>query len=223
VVIYVLQLATEAFVGVDVPGALGLKVNNLIELGQVWRLITPVFLHSSVFPSGLLHIGFNMYALYYLGATLERFYGRTRFLLLFLLGGFAGNVMSFIFSTYPSLGASTAIFGLLAAEGVLVYHNREIFGNSAQRALTQVVMIAVINLFIGLTPGARIDNWGHIGGLIGGLLFAWFGGPLFQKQGVFPPYVLANTRTKREVLRASIGVGALFAFLTIAVIYIRVG
>jgi hypothetical protein len=67
----------------------------------------------------------------------------------------------------------------------------------------------------------RIDNWGHIGGLIGGALFAWFGGPLFQKQGVIPPYVLANTRSKREFLRAGFGVAALFVFLTIAVIYIR--
>ena len=163
--------------GTDIPAAWGVKANNLIMQGQVWRLFTPIFLHGSI-----LHIGFNMYALFYIGPTLERFYGRQRFLALFLLSGFAGNVISFMFSPYPSLGSSTAIFGLLGAEGVLIYQNREIFGNVARRALSQVVIIAAVNLIIGLTPG--IDNWGHIGGLIGGTLFAWFGGPLLQKQGL---------------------------------------
>ena len=178
VVVYLLQMATQASM-VWITLHLGVKANDLIMQGQVWRLITPVFLHGSIF-----HIAFNMYALFYLGTTLERFYKHWRFLVLFLLSGFAGNVISFMFSPYPSLGASTAIFGLLGAEGVLLYQNREIFGNIARRALSQVVMIAVVNLIIGLTPG--IDNLGHIGGLIGGTLFAWFGGPLLQETRVIP-------------------------------------
>jgi rhomboid protease GluP len=109
--------------GFDVPAALGMKVNELIIHGQIWRLITPVLLHGSI-----LHLGFNMYALYILGPGLERFYGHWRFLTLYLLAGFAGNVMSFIFSPNPSLGASTAIFGLLGAQGVFLYHNRGIYG-----------------------------------------------------------------------------------------------
>jgi rhomboid protease GluP len=216
VVMFILQLATESLLGVDLITLWGVKANQLIEQGQLWRLITPIFLHGSI-----IHIGFNMYALFYLGTSLEKSYGRLRFLLLFMLSGFAGNVMSFIFSPYPSLGASTAIFGLLGAEGVLIYQNREIFGPNARRALSQLVMIAAINLVIGLSPG--IDNWGHIGGLIGGTMFAWFGGPLLQKQGLFPPYTLVDGRTQREVILASVGVGALFGFLTIAVIYMRAG
>jgi rhomboid protease GluP len=216
VVIYLIQMATQTFLGTDIPAAWGVKANNLIMQGQVWRLFTPIFLHGSI-----LHIGFNMYALFYIGPTLERFYGRQRFLLLFLLSGFAGNVISFMFSTYPSLGSSTAIFGLLGAEGVLLYQNREIFGDVARRALSQVIIIAVVNLIIGLTPG--IDNWGHIGGLIGGTLFAWFGGPLLQKQGLFSPYTLKDGRGNREALLAGTGVGALFFFLTIAVMFMRRG
>ena len=209
VVVYLLQMATQAFVT-----DLGVKANDSIMQGQVWRLITPVFLHGSIF-----HIAFNMYALFYLGPTLERFYKHWRFLVLFLLSGFAGNVISFMFSPYPSLGASTAIFGLLGAEGVLIYQNREIFGNIARRALSQVVMIAVVNLIIGLTPG--IDNLGHIGGLIGGTLFAWFGGPLLQKQGLFPPYTIKDVRSTREVIIAGVGVGGLFFFLKIATMILR--
>jgi len=219
VVVYLLQISTKAIRGTDIPALWGIKDNALIMQGQLWRLLTPVFLHSD---QTILHIAFNMYALFYIGPTLERFYGRRRYIALFLLGGFAGNVLSFMFTQAPSLGSSTAIFGLLAAEGVLFYQNREIFGGIARRALSQVVIIAVINLIIGATvPG--IDNWGHIGGLLGGTFFAWFGGPLLQKQGLGPPFTLRDLRGTREAIIAGTGVGALFAFLTIAAIFTRLG
>jgi rhomboid protease GluP len=188
----------------------------MIMRGQIWRLITPMFLHGSI-----LHLGFNMYALYAIGTTIERFYGRGRYLALFLIGGFAGNVMSFIFTLNPSLGSSTSIFGLLGAEGVLFYHNREVFGAIAPRALTQVIVIGVINLIIGMTPNSGIDNWGHIGGLIGGTLFAWFAGPLLRRQGMYPPYTIADVRSQREVVIAGVAVTALFFFLTVAVMFVR--
>lgn len=216
VVAYLLQMATQYLLGIDSLAVWGVKANELIMHGQVWRLITPVFLHGSIF-----HIAFNMYALFYLGTTLERFYRHWRFLALFLLSGFAGNVISFMFSPNPSLGASTAIFGLLGAEGVLLYQNRELFGNIVRRALSQVIMIAVVNLLIGLRPG--IDNWGHIGGLIGGALFAWFGGPLFKRQGLFSPYAVSDVRVPREVIIAGVGVGGLFFFLAIAAMFLRSG
>lgn len=217
VVVYLLQWVTQSFLNIDIPAAWGVKDNILIMQGQVWRFITPIFLHGSI-----VHLGFNMYALFALGPTLEKFYKHWRYLVLFLLGGFAGNVLSFMFTKNPSLGASTAIFGLLGAEGVLIYQNREIFGATARRALPQVVMIAVINLMIGLSIPA-IDNWGHIGGLVGGTLFAWFGGPLLQRQGLFPPYTLKDVRSSREVIIAGFGVGGLFSFLAIAAIFLQKG
>jgi rhomboid protease GluP len=217
VVMYLLQLGTQSLYGVDIPAVWGVKANDLILQGQVWRLITPIFLHGSIF-----HIAFNMYALFYLGRTLERYYRHWRFLALFVLGGFAGNVISFMFSAHPSLGASTAVFGLLGAEGVLLYQNREIFGNMARQALSQVVMIAVINMVIGLSTPS-IDIWGHIGGLIGGTLFAWFGGPLYKRQGLFQPYAVVDVRTPREVIVAGVGVGGLFFFLAIVAMFLRSG
>ena len=213
VVVYLLQVTNF----IDITSAL-IKDNSLIMQGQVWRLFTPMFLHGSI-----LHLGFNMYALFSIGPTLERFYGRQRYLVLFILGGFAGNVMSFMFTQNPSLGSSTAIFGLIGAEGVLLYKNREVFGSVARRALSQVVMIAVVNLIIGATPNSGIDNWGHIGGLIGGTLFAWFGGPLLQRQGLYAPYMIKDVRTNREVIIAGVGVGALFSFLALATMFFRVG
>ena len=218
VLVYLLQIGTQSLFGQDIPASIGVKDNTLIMQGQFWRLFTPIFLHGSI-----LHIAFNMYALFYIGSTIERFYGRARYLALFLLSGFAGNVISFMFSPYQSLGSSTSIFGLLGAEGVLIFQNRQIFGPIARRELSQVVIIAVVNLIIGLTPGSAIDNWGHIGGLVGGTLFAWFGGPILQRMGTNPPYTVMNTRTRREVTSAGVGVGALFIFLTLVSLFVRRG
>ena len=215
--VFILQVGSEyLYHGVDWPALLGVKDNALIIRGQLWRLFTPMFLHG-----GLLHIGFNMYALYLFGPGLERHYGHWRFLILYLLSGFAGNVMSFLFSAAPSLGSSTAIFGLLSAEAVFLYQNRKIFGGVAQRALINIVIIAVINLAIGLSPGLNIDNWGHVGGLLGGVLFAWSAGPLLRVEGIFPALRVVDERDGSETLRAGISVGALFAVLAAATIFLR--
>jgi rhomboid protease GluP len=154
-----------------------------------------------------------MYALYVLGPGLERYFGHTRFLILYFLSGFAGNVASFMLSAAPSVGASTAIFGLIGAEAVFVYQNQKLFAGRARQILQQIIMIAVINLLIGLSPG--IDNWGHIGGLVGGTLFSWFGGPVLKRVSAPTQYAVANTRGNREALIAGAGVGALFIFLTL--------
>lgn len=213
--VFVLQFVTQFVLGVDYPAALGMKVNEQIVGGQFWRLFTPMFLHGS-----LLHIGFNMYALYAIGLGLERYYGSARYLALYLLSGFCGNVASFLFSAAPSLGASTAIFGLLGAQGMFLYQNRKIFGPVAQRSLTNIILIAIVNLAIGLSPG--IDNWGHIGGLIGGTLFAWMAGPRFRVEENFFQVGLVDTRDSGDALRAVLGVGGFFLFLAGLKIYLGV-
>lgn len=214
ILVFLLQMASEWVYRVDLPAAYGMKVNDLILRGQLWRLFTPMFLHGS-----LLHIGFNMYALYIFGRGLEAHYGHGRFLALYLVSGFAGNVMSFLFSQAPSLGSSTAIFGLLAAEGVFLYQNREVFGRSAQRALGNIVTIAVINFIIGLSPG--IDNWGHLGGLLGGALFSYSAGPLLKVQGVYPYLSLHDERGPGDTWRALLATGVLFGLLAAATIVLR--
>ena len=201
--------------GVDLPAMLGMKENELILSGQLWRLFTPMLLHGSI-----LHLGFNMYALYIFGPGLERHYGHVRFLALFVLSGFAGNVFSFLFTDSPSLGSSTAIFGLLGAEAVFLYQNRKIYGSVGQRALINLVVIAVINLVIGLSPG--IDNWGHIGGLLGGALFAWYAGPLLQVEGVYPYQSLVDQRQKKDVWKAGVSVWLLFGLLAATTIFLNI-
>ncbi len=214
--VFLLQMGSEFMTGQDYPALLGMKANELIIQGQLWRLITPVFLHGSIF-----HLGFNMYALLIFGPGLEHQYGHGRFLALYMLAGFAGNVLSFLFSPPPSLGASTAIFGLLGAEGIFFYRNREIYGKIGQRALINIIVVAGINLVIGLSPG--IDNWGHIGGLIGGAIFAWFGGPLYRMEGISPVVRVVDIRQTGEVILAGVGDFSLFALLAAIKIFIYGG
>ena len=197
----------------DIAAVLGEKVNVLIRAGQFWRLITPVFLHDSTLPYGLLHIGFNMYALYLFGRGAEARYGHWRFLLLYFLSAFAGNVFSFLLTPNASLGASTAIFGLLAAEGVFIIQNRKLLGKRADGALINVVTMAALNLFIGLAV-TGVDNWGHLGGLTGGLLFAWFGGPRWKIEGIYPSLQLVDEREGHGALAGTIAVLLIFIPLT---------
>jgi rhomboid protease GluP len=213
VFIYLLQLGSETLMGVDVPAQFGVKNNPLIASGQLWRLFTPMFLHGSI-----LHIAFNMYALSKIGPRLERYYGHWRFLALYFLSGFGGNVFSMMFTEAPSLGSSTAIFGLIGAQGVFFYHNRALFGAATRTALNGIIMIAAVNLIIGLNPG--IDNWGHIGGLVGGVIFAWLGGSVLQVTGIYPDLSLNDQRSSNEVLQA-VGIVALFfSVLTAGALYL---
>jgi len=80
-------------------------------------------------------------------------------------------------------------------------------------------MVGLVNLIIGLSPG--IDNWGHIGGLLGGIAFTWFGGPLLRVQGVVPALSLVDEREPSDVYRAGIMVGAFFFTLAAVLIYLR--
>jgi len=190
--VYILQFLSQSIFNADIPAFWGMKINFLIRSGEYWRLVTPLFLHGSIF-----HIGFNMYALAIIGMDLERQMGHGRYAALYFLSGFAGNVFSFLFSSSPSLGSSTAIFGVLAAEGVFLFQNRALFGERANRALKNVLTIAGINLLIGLSPG--IDNWGHLGGLLGGVIFAWFASPRWVLDGIYPTFSLRDSKETRDV------------------------
>ena len=140
---------------------------------------------------------------------------------LFVVSGFAGNIFSFMFSLAPSLGSSTAIFGLLAAEAVFLFRNQKILGGAARRALTNLVIIALINLVIGLSPGLNIDIWGHIGGLIGGAIFAWIGGPVLTVTGGYGDLRVEDQHTPRDVAAAAVLAGAFFVILALVTIYLR--
>jgi rhomboid protease GluP len=205
---------SQSALGYDLPALYGSKVNQLIESGQYWRLITPVLLHGS-----LLHIGFNMYALWILGPGLERFYGRGPFLALYLVSGFGGNVFSFLFTPNPSLGSSTAIFGLFAAQGMFFYQNRAILGHVSRQALMNVIFLAVVNFVIGLTPG--IDNWGHLGGFLAGGMFAFAAGPVLGVREDTSGYQVYNRRNRNAPWIAGLIISGFYGFLVFMTIAMR--
>jgi len=209
VFVYLLQMAGQYLLKLDLVTALGLKVNVFIRQGELWRLITPVFLHGSI-----LHIAFNMYALFLYGRELETRFGHGRFLLLYFLSAYTGNVLSFLLTPGNSLGASTAVFGLLAAEGMFVFQNRQVLGARANRVLMNVLYIAGINLFIGFTT-TGVDNFGHLGGLLGGLLFTWFGGPRWKLEGFYPSLRLVDARDGHGAFAGTVAVLLFFIPLTL--------
>lgn len=146
---------------------LGAKTNSLIQEGQWWRLITPMFLHIGIF-----HIFMNGFTLLYVGQVLEPMIGHWRFLVLYILSGITGNLASFAFGANNALsaGASTSLFGMFGAFLALALIYRE------NRFLTELgksfLGLIVVNLLMDLTMSG-IDIWGHIGGAIGGLLLGY--------------------------------------------------
>ncbi len=211
VLFYVIQQIVSRVYGFDLLFALLGKINVFIQAGDFWRLLTPALLHSS-----LIHLMFNVYALSILGRQIEPFYGKGRFILLYVLGAFGGNVLSFVLSDFNSLGASTAIFGLLAAEAVFIWQNREVFGKQSQRILMNLGFVLMLNLFIGISPGSNTDNWGHLGGLMAGFFFAYMGGPLLEVRRSETGLRLEDSRTKQQIWMAAVMV--LVAFTVIAAI-----
>ncbi|MBK9942687.1 MAG: rhomboid family intramembrane serine protease [Kouleothrix sp.] len=147
-----------------------------------------MFLHG-----GLLHIGFNAWALYTIGPESEQIYGTPRFLALYFIAGFAGGVASYLRSPIPAVGASGAIFGLIGGLAAFYYSSRKLLGEISRQQLGSLVTVIMINLLIGFsTP--RIDNNAHIGGLIGGALVGWLLAPRFElDERLFPPQIVRRS------------------------------
>lgn len=143
----------------------GAKVNELIVLGDWWRLITPMFLHI-----GFTHLLFNGLIVYFLGSQLEMIIGHLRYFLLYILSGILGNVASFALNNSISAGASTAIFGLFAA--TIVLGKLYPYQASIQQLSRNYLVLIILNVVFGLFS-PTIDNAGHIGGLVGGYLIMY--------------------------------------------------
>lgn len=140
----------------------------VLEYGEYYRLFTCMFLHF-----GIEHLFYNMLLLIFVGDTLEKTAGKVRYLLIYLIGGLAGNILSVWAgmdrAEYAvSAGASGAIFAVIGALIWIVLRNKgKLEGYSSQR----LILMAGLSVVNGLTE-AGIDNWAHIGGLAGGFLLA---------------------------------------------------
>lgn len=142
----------------------GAKVNALIDAGQIWRLASCMFLHL-----GIAHLLCNCYAIYVYGPIVEKLYGRWRFILIYFISGLSGSILSYAFSPTASVGASGAIFGLIGC----MFYFRERYPDIFKRIFGRTLFIVLgVNLMLGFIQSG-IDNYGHIGGFLGGFISSW--------------------------------------------------
>ena len=140
----------------------------IIQGGEYYRLFTCMFLHF-----GIEHLVNNMLVLFVLGSRLERVIGKIRFLLIYLLGGIAGNVVSLLLELKTqefsvSAGASGAVFAVMGAMIYIVIRNKGWLGDLSMR---QILVMAAFSLYFGFTSSG-VDNAAHIGGLLAGFVLA---------------------------------------------------
>jgi rhomboid protease GluP len=165
--------------------AYGAKLNALIDRGEWWRFVTPIFLHA-----GPIHLFFNMYGLWVLGPYVERLYGSAKFVVFWIVSGIVGvaasyltvrpelatgRLTSFLFRAQdaPSVGASGALFGLIGVLFVFGIKYRRELPEGFKRAFgTGMLPIIIVNLIIGYAGRGFIDNGAHIGGLLSGIALA---------------------------------------------------
>lgn len=131
---------------------------------ELWRLVASMFIHI-----GLIHLAFNMWALYIFGPAIEQRYGAGRFLMLYFGTGLTGAAASLTFNSGFGIaaGASGAVFGILGAWIAFFIRHRD--SAMAQGHLQQLLMLVGLNLAFGFVIGG-IDNLAHLGGLAGGVL-----------------------------------------------------
>lgn len=138
-------------------------IGEAVKNGDFFRLITSEFLHASA-----VHLLVNMYSLYIIGTQIESFLGKKKYILIYLMSAVFASLLSITLGdlTSISIGASGAIFGLLGSLLYFGYHYRVYLGNVIK---SQIIPIIVLNLIIGFSIQG-IDNFAHIGGLVGGVL-----------------------------------------------------
>lgn len=173
----------------------------LYKNGEIYRIITCAFTHYSIF-----HLLFNMYALYVVGPQIESFFGRYKYLLIYLGSIITSSLLSLTFmpDNGASLGASGAIFGLFGSLLYFGYHYRLYLGNVLR---SQIIPLILLNLVLGFL-NSGIDNAAHIGGLIGGFLFSMIVGIKYKT-------------TKEEKINGTIIYSIIILFLVYTAFFIK--
>ncbi len=184
VIFFLVQRLTSGFVGgmgLDIVGYFGL-IPISVWHGEVWRLVTYMFLHG-----GFFHIAFNMLVLWMFGSQLEMVWGPRRFLKYYFITGIGAGITNAIIeqgSPIPIVGASGAIYGLLLAFGMF-FPNRPVFLYLLFpiKAKYFVIILGAVEFLTSISPGRDgIAHWAHLGGLLFGFLYLkdipmrWFRG-----------------------------------------------
>jgi len=194
----------------------GAKVNPAIASGEIWRLLTAMFLHS-----GWRHTLVNVWSLSSIGRVAELYLGSENVLLTFISSGLWGNVASFMCSPYPSVGASGAIFGMTGALAVFLWRHMSPERIAANRALRMLGLAVMLNLAFGALPGSRADNYGHLGGLLAGTIAGVMFGPRYRpssKKPVSLSHVVNDPVVSKNLARP---LWLIYNVLPLAIPYLR--
>lgn len=176
IVVFSWEVATGALTNRASIIAAGALSRDEVLHGQVWRLVTPMFLHGSA-----EHLIGNLIALYILGPACEHALGTTRMAFLYLVSGLTGAFTSMALSEGPSVGASGAIFGVMAAVIMILYLHQDRFYLREKRVLLVIVLWALFIIATGLIS-PYVDNAAHAGGFLGGFLVARQMKPIIRAQ-----------------------------------------
>lgn len=161
---YILELLFGATTSKDAMIRAGALWSDAVMQGQIWRLVSAMFLHAS--PDHLIG---NCLVLYALGMATEHAFGIARALAIYLISGICGSLLSLALTIGPSVGASGAIFGLSGALIVFLYRYHTLFFIRDKRVGIVLLVWAIYTVIVGFaTP--QVDNFAHIGGFIGGAI-----------------------------------------------------
>ena len=166
VIVFVLMSLSGGSESIENLIRFGANSKILVGEGDWWRFFTASFIHI-----GFFHIMFNMYFLYNIGPIFERLYGSVGFLIIYLVCGIFGNLVSYAFGDVytVSAGASTSLYGLLGiAIGMMLVYRDDAILHSFGASFVSIVVINVIYSF--LMPGVGV--LGHLGGFVGGFILA---------------------------------------------------
>lgn len=165
ILFYVLSIISNSFYN-----SMVLNPSKILN-GEYYRLLSCIFMHG-----GIIHLLCNMYCLYVIGPQVESFFGKIKYIVIYLLSGIIGSLMSLSITNSISLGASGAIFGLLGSILYFGYHYRVYL---SQAIKSQIIPLIVLNIFLGFILNG-VDNAAHIGGLIGGVLVSMMAGVKYK-------------------------------------------
>ena len=166
VVTFLVEVRVGALASREAIVAMGALARERVVAGEYWRLLTAPWLHG-----GVDHLVGNGIALFILGMLCEAAFGRAQFVLLYVLSGLAGSLVSLAVSVGPSVGASGAIFGLQGAAIMLFRLHRDRLLVRDRRVGFVLLVWAIYTIAAGLMQ-PFVDNGAHIGGALGGALIA---------------------------------------------------
>ena len=199
IIVFLIMTMAGGSENIDNLVRFGAVVKSRVAGGEWWRLLTASFIHI-----GFAHILFNMYFLSQLGPVFEKLFGSINFLIIYLLAGIMGNLMSFAFGNVStvSAGASTSLYGMFGlAIGMMMNYKDDAILRSFGASFISVIAINIV--YSLLSP--RVGMLGHLGGLLGGLLLS----------GVFP-VVARDLSTSTRLISVS-------AFVILAILFVRIG